>query len=136
MTRNPFNRVIEAVRFVAARPRLRSATTTALTVAPDAVRAILYLETTMLLTRLSADSTDTMPCIPPTRFADPRIEHCGDTDKQLIDAALSKLNDLIHRTATSLGLYPDHRLLQTSFAKLVGQRDQLEQHLARIAVSV
>ncbi len=87
----------------------------------------------MILTRLSADSTDTLPQHQPTRFADPRLEHCGDTDQQLIEAALTKLNDLIHRAATSLGLYPDHRLLQRSFAKLVNQRDALEQHLARIA---
>ena len=87
----------------------------------------------MLLTRLADDSTDTLPSIPPTRFADPRLEYCGDTDEQLIEAALSQVNTLIARASRSLVLYPDHRALQRSFAKLVGQRDQLERHLARIA---
>ena len=86
----------------------------------------------MLLTRLADDSTDTLPSIPPTRFADPRLEYCGDTDEQLIEAALSQVNTLIARASRSLVLYPDHRALQRSFAKLVGQRDQLELHLARI----
>ena len=85
----------------------------------------------MLLTRLADDSTDTLPSIPPTRFADPRLEYCGDTDEQLIEAALSQVNTLIARASRSLVLYPDHRALQRSFAKLVGQRDALEQQLVR-----
>ena len=87
----------------------------------------------MILTRLTADdSTDSLPQHQPTRFADPRLEYCGDTDEQLIEAALSQVNTLIARASRSLVLYPDHRALQRSFAKLVGQRDQLELHLARI----
>ena len=87
----------------------------------------------MILTRLTADDpTDTLPQHQPARFADPRLEHCGDTDRELIEAALSQVNTLIARASRSLVLYPDHRALQRSFAKLVGQRDQLELHLARI----
>ena len=87
----------------------------------------------MILTRLAADdSNDTLPQHQPARFADPRLEHCGDTDRELIEAALSQVNTLIARASRSLVLYPDHRALQRSFAKLVGQRDQLELHLARI----
>ena len=88
----------------------------------------------MILTRLTADdSTDSLPQHQPTRFADPRLEYCGDTDEQLITAALLQVTALIHRAARSLVLYPDHRALQRSFAKLVGQRDALEMHLVRIA---
>ena len=88
----------------------------------------------MILTRLTADdSTDSLPQHLPTRFADPRLEYCGDTDRGLIEAALEQVNGLILRAATSLGQYPSHVELQRTFAKLVGQRDQLEQHLARIA---
>lgn len=83
----------------------------------------------MLLTRLADDSTDTLPSIPPTRFADPRLEYCDASDEQLIEAALAEINERITRAARSLVLYPDHRELQTSFAKLVGQRDALEQRL-------
>ena len=88
----------------------------------------------MILNRLAADdSTDTLPQHQPARFADPRLEYCGDTDEQLIEAALSQVNTLIARASRSLVLYPDHRALQRSFAKLVGQRDALEMHLVRIA---
>ncbi len=86
----------------------------------------------MILTRLSADSTDTMPTHQPTRFADPRLEHCEASDQQRITAALEQLNALIRRAAHSLGKHSDHIELQRSFAKLVGQRDQLELHLARL----
>lgn len=85
----------------------------------------------MILTRLSDDPTDSVPHHQPPRFADPRLEHCGDSDKQLIEAALEQVNALILRAASSLGLYPDHIELQRSFATLVGQRDALAQHLAR-----
>ena len=84
----------------------------------------------MILTRLSNEqSTDSLPPNQPTRFADPRLEYCGDTDRQLIEAALSQVNALILRAATSLGQYPSHVELQRSFAKLVGQRDTLAMHL-------
>ena len=86
----------------------------------------------MILTRLAADdSNDTLPQHQPARFADPRLEYCGDTDRGLIEATLEQVNGLILRAATSLGQYPSHVELQRTFAKLVGQRDALEQQLVR-----
>lgn len=85
----------------------------------------------MILTRLCDDPIDNLPQHQPTRFADPRLEHCNPTDRQRIEAALSQVNALILRAASSLGQYPGHHELQRSFAKLVGQRDALAVHLAR-----
>ena len=94
------------------------------------MRAFLFGSTILILTRLAADdSNDTLPQHQPARFADPRLEYCGDTDEQLIEAALSQVNTLIARASRSLVLYPDHRRLQASFVTLIGQRDQLERHL-------
>ncbi len=86
----------------------------------------------MILTRLSDDSTDTMPTHQPTRFADPRLEHCEASDAQRLEAALEQVNALILRAAHSLGKHSDHIELQRSFAKLVNQRDQLERHLSKL----
>ncbi len=86
----------------------------------------------MILTRLTADdSTDSLPQHQPTRFADPRLEYCGDTDEQLIEAALIEINERIMQGFYSLALAPSQAGLQRSFAKLVGQRDALEQQLVR-----
>ena len=87
----------------------------------------------MILTRLSADSTDTLPQHQPARFAPDMQVQYDASDQQRITAALEQLNALIRRAAHSLGKHSDHIELQRSFAKLVGQRDQLELHLARIA---
>ncbi len=87
----------------------------------------------MILTRLADEqSIDSLPTHQPTKFAVDVQEQYGDSDRGLIEAALEQVNELIHRAASSLGLYPDHIELQRSFAKLVGQRDQLELHLARL----
>lgn len=45
-------------------------------------------------------------------------------------AALVKVEDLITRAAQALGQHPTHRELQEWFAKLVGQRGQLERVLS------
>ena len=79
----------------------------------------------MMLTRLVEEAN----CLPPTRFSDPQ-EQYGDSDRGLIEAALKQINALIVRAARSLGQHPNHVELQRSFAKLIGQRDELEQHLA------
>lgn len=66
----------------------------------------------MILVRLAKEqSADSLP----TRFADPQAQY---------DAT-----DRIIKVTSSLGQYPGHVELQRSFAKLVGQRDQLEQRL-------
>ena len=94
--------------------------------------AFSFGSTILILTRLTADdSTDSLPQHQPTRFADPRLEHCDASDEQRITAALEQVNGLILRAASSLGQYPSHVELQRSFAKLVGQRDELERHLAK-----
>ena len=45
-----------------------------------------------------------------------------------IEAALASLNELISQAAVFLGRHPHNRELQTKFAKLVIDRDKLEQH--------
>ncbi len=83
----------------------------------------------MLLVRLADEQSIDFPA---TRFADPHLEYCGDTDRGLIEAALAEINERINRAARSLVLYPSHKALQTSFAKLVNRRDELEQRLATL----
>ncbi len=85
----------------------------------------------MILTRLCNDPADSLLHHQPPRFADPRFVHCGDSDKQLIEAALEQVNAMIVRAAHSLDQYPSHLELQRSFARLVGQRDALAVHLTR-----
>lgn len=82
-----------------------------------------------MLTRISEDAIDTLPH-EAARFADPRLPHLDASDEQMIEAALVEITERIVRASRSLVLYPNHVELQRSFAKLVGQRDALAQHLA------
>ena len=56
----------------------------------------------MILTRFSDDSTDSLLHHQPTRFADPRLEHCGDSSSRAILTRTARPNDEsdsgIHKT--------------------------------------
>ena len=54
--------------------------------------------------------------------------HMTTPSSEQIEAALASLNELISQAADFLGRHPHNRELQTKFAKLVIDRDKLEQH--------